>query len=72
MNFGLDNALLIVIKLLFIIGGGLYFLFSFVVIRQITIMKKTLITTLEPEISLLGWIHLLLVLGLFLYFILWM
>ncbi|MFH2118508.1 MAG: DUF5657 family protein [Candidatus Paceibacterota bacterium] len=69
MNFAFDSALLTAIKLLFLIGGGLYFLFSFVVIRQIIVMKKTLVTPLEPEISLVGWVHLLLTAGLFLYFI---
>jgi hypothetical protein len=69
MNFGFDTALLTFIKLLFLIGGGLYFLFAFVVIRQIAIMKKTLITPLEIEISILGWLHLALTAGLFLYFL---
>lgn len=74
MNFGFsgigfDDALLGLIKLLFIVGGTLYFIFAFVVIRQITIMKKTLITPLEFEISALGWLHLALTTGLFLYFV---
>jgi hypothetical protein len=70
MNFSFDTALLALIKLLFIIGGALYFLFAFVVIRQIAIMKKTLITPLELEVTTLGWLHLALTTGLFLYFLL--
>jgi hypothetical protein len=74
MNFGLngitlDSALLGLVKLLFIVGGVLYFAFAFVVIRQIKIMKKTLITPLEIEVTMLGWVHLGLTVGLFLYFI---
>jgi hypothetical protein len=69
MNFELSIALLAFVKLLFIIGGVLYFLFAFIVIRQIAVMRKTLITALEPEISALGWIHLALTIGLLLYFI---
>ena len=74
MNFGIDTfsfneALLGTIKLLFIVGGVLYFAFAFVIIRQISVMKKTLITPLELEISSLGWIHLALTTGLFLYFV---
>jgi len=74
MNFGLaeiglDDALLGFVKLLFVVGGGLYFGFAFIVIRQINVMKKTLITPLELEVTLLGWLHLALTTGLFLYFI---
>ena len=68
-GLGFDTALLAFVKLLFIIGGALYFLFAFVVIRQISVMKKTLITQLELEISFLGWVHLALTTGLFLYFV---
>jgi len=54
MNFGFDlagtgaqTAILMLVKLLFIIGGALYFAFAFVVIRQISVMKRTLITPLN-------------------------
>ena len=76
MNFGLDlagtdahTALLMIVKLLFVVGGVLYFLFAFIVIRQIAVMKKTLLTPLGLEISFLGWLHLGLTIALFLYFI---
>jgi hypothetical protein len=76
MNFGFNligtdahTALLMIVKLLFVVGGGLYFLFAFIVIRQIAVMKKTLLTPLGLEISFLGWLHLALTIGLFLYFI---
>ena len=69
MNFNFDTTILILVKSLFIIGGGLYFAFAFIIIRQIAVMKKTLITPLEFEISFLGWLHLALTVGLFLYFI---
>lgn len=75
MNFeltdaSLNTALLSFIKILFLVGGLLYFAFAFIVIRQIKVMRKTLITALEPEIAVLGWIHLGLTIFLFLYFLL--
>lgn len=74
MNFGLvgisfDTALFGFLKALFIIGGALYFAFAFIVIRQIAVMKKTLITPVGTQVSFLGWLHLALTTCLFLYFI---
>lgn len=66
-DFG--SSLLWLFKLLMIVGGLCYLVFAFLVIRQISIMKKTLITPLSPEVSLLGWLHLTLTSALFLYFI---
>jgi hypothetical protein len=68
-SLGIDQPLLLVFKLLLIIGGLCYVVFAFVVIRQLSVMKKTLITTLAPEISALGWVHLIMAGGLFLYFV---
>lgn len=69
MNFEFNTALLGLVKLLLIVGGILYLFFSVIIIRQITVMRKTLITALEPEISALGWIHLGLTVGLLVYFV---
>lgn len=74
MNFDLDAAgvnmaLLTLVKVILIVGGALYFVFAFIVIRQISVMRKTLITPLEPEIAFLGWLHLGMTTGLFLYFL---
>lgn len=69
-EIGFSQSILMLFKLLLIIGGGFYVIFAFIVIRQITVMKKTLITVLEPEIFILGWLHLLAAIGLFVYFIL--
>jgi hypothetical protein len=54
----IDSALLLVLKLFFLVGGLLYFVFGLVVIRQIAIMKKTLTTPLSATITLLGYAHL--------------
>lgn len=42
MNFGIQDALHIIIKLTGIIGSILYILFALVMIRQISSMKKVL------------------------------
>ncbi|MBT4652535.1 MAG: hypothetical protein HN981_04645 [Candidatus Pacebacteria bacterium] len=55
VNFSLP--LLMIFKYLLIALSGFYILFSFVIIRQIAIMKKTLITQFSPRITLIGWIH---------------
>jgi hypothetical protein len=62
-NLSITTALLMMVKIFFIIGGSLYFVFSLVAIRQISIMRKTLITPLSPLVTLLGYIHLVLTLG---------
>lgn len=50
-----DAGLLILLKLGFIIGFGMLFLFSLLVIRQISLMNSTLISPLENKIKLVGY-----------------
>lgn len=64
----IDQAFLSMFKIFFIIGGFLYLIFAVVVIRQIAIMKKSLITPLSPFITTLGYVHLLITLGALFYF----
>lgn len=47
-------------KILFIIGAVLYVIFSFVVVRQITIMRQTVMTGFSPVVQLAGYLHMLL------------
>lgn len=54
----LSSALLIALKMMFILAGLLYLAFSVVVIRQIHIMQTTLITSLSPSLRILGYVHL--------------
>jgi uncharacterized membrane protein YtjA (UPF0391 family) len=59
-------------KILFVIGALLYVVFSVVVMRQIHIMKSTVITTFSPVVQVLGYMHLafsLMVLVLFVLFL---
>lgn len=51
------SLFLLLFKILFVLAAFLYVLFSFVVIRQISLMRKTLITPFSPVLSILGWLH---------------
>ena len=55
------------VKIMFLIGFGLYVIFAFVAARQIDNMGKTVITPLSPFIQLLGYLHLLLAIGAFVF-----
>jgi hypothetical protein len=48
-----------ILKVMFIIAAILYVLFSFVVVRQITLMRQTVVTSLSSFLQLIGYIHLI-------------
>jgi hypothetical protein len=52
-----EALLLGTFKIFFIIGALLYVLFAFIVIRQVHIMRKTLITEFSPFFTLLAYGH---------------
>lgn len=56
------------VKILFIIAALLYVAFSFVVVRQITLMRQTVITSLSPLLQVLGYLHMLFAIGVVLLF----
>lgn len=47
------------LKFLFILGAALYVIFSFVVVRQISLMRQTVVTSLSAFLQLIGYLHLL-------------
>lgn len=55
----LQLMILLFVKVLFIIGAVLYLVFAFVVVRQIHLMRSTVITPFSNVIQLLGIIHLI-------------
>jgi uncharacterized protein DUF5657 len=55
----LDNLLQTLFKSFFIIDGIFYVILSVIIIRQINIMRKTLITPFSPVIEMLGFVHLI-------------
>ncbi len=46
------------LKIMFVIGFGLYSIFAFVVTRQVSNMRRTLSTSASLPIRLTGYIHL--------------
>lgn len=45
-------------KLLFILGALLYTVFAIIVVRQIQLMKNTVVTDFSSVVQLLGYLHL--------------
>jgi hypothetical protein len=54
---------LLLVKLLLLIGALVYLIFSFIIIRQIHIMRSTLITPFSSIILIAGYIHLAFAIG---------
>ncbi len=67
-----QNLLPILLKVVFVVGAIFYLIYSFVVFRQVKVMKKTLITNFSPIISLLSLVNLLLALVLLVGFLLFL
>jgi hypothetical protein len=60
-----DSAL----KIIFVLLAGLYLAFAFVVIRQISIMGKTLVTPFSPIVAVIGYLHFFFALMVFFFFL---
>jgi hypothetical protein len=54
----MQSVMLGVFKIMFLILALIYLAFAVIVIRQIKLMKSTLITTLTPTLISVGYIHL--------------
>ncbi|NCN24184.1 MAG: hypothetical protein COU65_02630 [Candidatus Pacebacteria bacterium CG10_big_fil_rev_8_21_14_0_10_42_12] len=64
-----DPTFLAVLKFLLIIAAGLYSIFAVVVVRQIAVMKDTLLTSFSPVLLTLGFLHLGLAISVLLFFL---
>jgi len=62
----------ILLKIIFVGAALFYLIYTFIVVRQIQIMKKTLITSFSSSVNLLGLVNLLLALTLFVGFLLFL
>lgn len=69
--FNLD-LVQISLKFIFVTGSLLYLIYTFIVFRQIQVMRKTLITSFSASVNLLGIINLLLAMAAFVGFILFL
>jgi hypothetical protein len=66
-NLSIDAMVFNFIKILFLIGFFLYILFAFLAVRQIEEMRRTVITPLSSVIQLVGYLHLLLAVLVFIF-----
>ncbi len=66
-NLELVTDIWFVVKIMFLIGMGLYLIFAFVIIRQTHHMTNTLQVGFETPIRLFAWLHLFAAIGLLLF-----
>lgn len=69
--FSLD-LVQISLKFIFVAASIFYLVYTFIVFRQVQVMRKTLITSFSPMINLFGLINLLLAIALFVGFLLFL
>ena len=69
VGFGETDILSGIFKVLFILSIFFYIVFAVIVIRQVQIMKNTLITPVSPLILFLSILHLLMAVGILLLFL---
>jgi hypothetical protein len=67
-----QDLILALLKIAFVLGAFFYFVYSFIVARQIRIMKKTLITGFSSLVTLLGYLNLMIALLLLIAFLLFL
>lgn len=52
------NFLLMILKIMFLIGFGLYVIFAFAVLRQSALMTRSVQSGYNLLLTLFGWLHL--------------
>ncbi|MCB9813378.1 MAG: hypothetical protein H6772_03150 [Pseudomonadales bacterium] len=65
-----NDFMLILIKYMFILGGVIYVLFAFLIIKQVSLMSKTLSTTFSLNNKILGYVHFIASVLVLIYFLL--
>lgn len=58
-TIGPQLTIWLLVKILFLIGLGIYIFFAAIIIRQVALMNRTLKGTLDIGVRLLAWIHFL-------------
>lgn len=64
MNNAYSTALL-VLKIMYLLAISLYLAFAVLIVRQISLMTGTLVSNISSSIKLIGIIHLLIAIGVF-------
>lgn len=55
------------LKILFLVGFGIYIVFALTIVSQVRLMTKTLKTGLEGTLSLFAFVHLLVAIGVWIF-----
>ncbi len=63
-SFQLDRILFDLLNIAFLIGFFLYVIFAFIALRQIDLMRKTVVTPFSPVVLVIGILHFLAALAL--------
>lgn len=66
------GILVLVFKGFFVVAALLYLIFATLVVRQINVMRTTLITSFAPFIKTLGFIHFGIAVGVFVFYIIFL
>lgn len=72
MLMDLNSSILVLGKLFFLFGFGTYVIFAIVIVRQVYLMTTTLQVGFETPVRMLGWIHLIVAIGVFLFVLLFL
>ena len=64
-NLGFSPWMLV--KLIYLVGLGIYLAFAVIVVRQVDLMTKTLQGDFESSLKLIAWLHLIVALGVFVF-----
>ncbi len=56
-NASLSGAFDSLLKIIFVLIFGIYVAFAFIAVRQISSMRKTLVTSFSPVIAIAGFAH---------------
>lgn len=72
LNFFLSLDIWQVVKGFVLFGILLYLFFALVIVRQVNLMLNSLEVELEPLIKLIAWLHLFMVIGVFVFGILYL
>lgn len=69
MSFEFVDLFFNFLKVLFVLAGIIYVIFSIVAIRQIDIMENSLVTSLAGKLKMLGYLHFVIAVLALIYFI---
>ncbi len=67
--FTTTDLFLLAIKLMLLVGGVIYFIFSVLIVRQVQLMRSTIMTSLSLPLIFIGIVHAFLALLALIYYL---